>query len=61
MLGRLRMTIGHCLDQYRIVGDGLFGKERSWIPYIQAQYYHEPLEKVVKRLVAKQRFGTLHP
>ena len=60
MLGRLRMTIGECLAEYRIVGDGLFGRKRSSLP-LRTRYSHEPLEEAVKRLVSKHNFGSLHP
>ncbi|KAF1983568.1 FabD/lysophospholipase-like protein [Aulographum hederae CBS 113979] len=50
MLGRLRMTVPHCLAVYRTVGDDLFGKKRSSIP-LKTKYHHTPLESAVKRLV----------
>jgi patatin-like phospholipase/acyl hydrolase len=50
MLGRLRMTVGQCLKEYRIVGNELFGHKRSKIP-LATKYNHTPLEKEVRRIV----------
>ncbi|KAG8629248.1 hypothetical protein KVT40_003113 [Elsinoe batatas] len=60
MLARLRMNISQCLEQYRIVGDELFGHRRSIIPFM-TKYRCEPLERAVKKLVAKRDLGQLHP
>lgn len=51
ILGRLRMTVTEGLELYRKVGDDLFGKRRSKVP-LMTKYYHEPLEKAVRDLVA---------
>ncbi|KAF2157432.1 FabD/lysophospholipase-like protein [Myriangium duriaei CBS 260.36] len=49
MLARLRMSIGECLQQYRLVGDKLFGHRRTIIPFM-TKYRSEPLVKAVKEL-----------
>ncbi|KAF2227954.1 acyl transferase/acyl hydrolase/lysophospholipase [Elsinoe ampelina] len=60
MLARLRMNISQCLEQYRIVGDELFGHRKSIIPFM-TKYRCEPLERAVKELVAKRDLGHIHP
>ncbi|PSK46301.1 hypothetical protein B9Z65_5269 [Elsinoe australis] len=60
MLARLRMTIKECLDQYRKVGDELFGHRKNIVPFM-TKYRSEPLEKAVKELVAKRNLGQMHP
>ncbi|KAF2101933.1 FabD/lysophospholipase-like protein [Rhizodiscina lignyota] len=49
MLARLRMPVDECLEIYRQVGNDLFGTRRSRIP-LTTKYYHEPLERAVKRI-----------
>jgi hypothetical protein len=51
ILGRLRMTVSEGLELYRQVGNDLFGSRRSNIP-LMTKYYHEPLEKAVRAVVA---------
>lgn len=51
MLGRLRMTVPDCLELYRKVGEDLFGRRRSRVPFLATKYYHEPLEKAVQDIV----------
>lgn len=60
MLARLRMTVDDCLDTYRVVGDRLFGRRKSRIPF-RTKYYHEPLEKAVQEIVDRRKLGTMHP
>lgn len=50
MLGRLRMRIEECLDNYRMVGHELFGHRKSMIP-LATKYRHEPLEEAVQKIV----------
>lgn len=52
MLGRLRMSIPQCLEIYRIVGDDLFGKRRSYLP-LATKYHHKPLETAVREIVKR--------
>ncbi|GAM85324.1 hypothetical protein ANO11243_033290 [Dothideomycetidae sp. 11243] len=60
MLARLRMSIGECLQQYREVGDRLFGRRRTIIPFM-TKYRSGPLVQAVKDLVEQKELGTLHP
>lgn len=60
MLARLRLSISECLDQYRLVGDRLFGHRRTIIPFL-TKYRSDPLEGAVKELVKKAGLGSLHP
>ncbi|KAF4551368.1 Hypothetical protein D9617_13g098660 [Elsinoe fawcettii] len=60
MLARLRMDITQCLQQYREVGEQLFGHRKSIIPFM-TKYKCEPLEVAVKGLVRERRLGQWHP
>jgi hypothetical protein len=52
MLGRLRMNIQDCIDEYEKVMGKVFLKKRSLIT--NDEYYDEkPLENVIKDLVAR--------
>lgn len=52
MLGRLRMSIPQCIDIYRIVGEEVFGRKRSFIP-LATKYSSTPLELNVQKVVQK--------
>ncbi|KAL9053862.1 MAG: hypothetical protein Q9162_004509 [Coniocarpon cinnabarinum] len=50
MLGRLRMSVPQCLEIYREVGQTLFGKQRSNIPF-STKYHDKPLKHAVRDIV----------
>lgn len=62
MLSRLRMTIGECLEKYRLVGEQLFGKRKSIVP-LRTKYRHEPLEEAVRDMLKGRGLDEdeLHP
>jgi len=60
MLGRLRMSIGECLEQYCLVGDKLFGHKNTGFP-LRTKYGHKPLEEAVQDIVRQRNLGNLHP
>lgn len=53
ILGRLRMTVTEGVELYRKVGEDLFGKRRNRLP-LTTKYYHEPLERAVRDIVASR-------
>ncbi|KAF2862644.1 FabD/lysophospholipase-like protein [Piedraia hortae CBS 480.64] len=53
LLGRLRQPVSEALELYRRVGNDLFGKKRSYIPFT-SKYHHQPLERAVKEVVSSQ-------
>ncbi len=50
MLGRLRMTVVHCLEEYKELGDEVFGKRRLLYYY---RYSHKKLQKLIKSVVRR--------
>ncbi|EMC95615.1 hypothetical protein BAUCODRAFT_109052 [Baudoinia panamericana UAMH 10762] len=68
ILGRLRMTVSEGLELYRKVGEDLFGKRRSHIPFM-TKYHHQPLERAVQDIVGARCYehadcdgkSDLHP
>jgi hypothetical protein len=53
------MTVSEGLELYRQVGNDLFGSRRSNIP-LMTKYYHEPLEKAVRAVVAARSTAPGH-
>lgn len=56
MLGRLRMTVEDCIQQYETLGDRVFGRPRRFhirkAPWIlREKYNHKHLEEVMKEVV----------
>ncbi|KAG8532208.1 uncharacterized protein KY384_003849 [Bacidia gigantensis] len=61
MLGRLRMSVDECIEEYRALGDEVFGKRRIfhlrsippiWLP--REKYNHKNLEAVIQDLVKRK-------
>ncbi|KAK5260285.1 hypothetical protein LTR40_004452 [Exophiala xenobiotica] len=58
MLGRLRMTVGHCIEEYIMLGAKVFGNPRifcarSLLYWNRGKYYSGNVEKVVKHVARK--------
>ncbi|KAK5219529.1 hypothetical protein LTR72_007913 [Exophiala xenobiotica] len=58
MLGRLRMTVGHCIEEYIMLGAEVFGKPRlfcarSPLYWNRGKYHSGNVEKVVNRVARK--------
>ena len=50
MLGRLRMNVRNCRDEYRILGEQVFARKRYW--YFN-RYSHDVLIQCIKEVVIK--------
>ncbi|KAK4983550.1 hypothetical protein LTR50_007158 [Elasticomyces elasticus] len=57
MLGRLRMSVGECIDAYLSLSDRIFQKNRHRVTMkgnIQGRFDSDELERAVKEIVTKQ-------
>lgn len=57
MLGRLKMTIGECIDAYILLSDKVFQKKRHRVAVngrMQGRFDSRELEQVVKEMVTKR-------
>ena len=61
MLGRLRMSIDDCIEEYETLGGKVFGRSRwfhlrsippFWLP--REKYNHETLESVIQSLIERR-------
>jgi hypothetical protein len=59
MLGRLRMTIDDCIEEYKKMGAAIFGKPRIFsmrgpILWNQEKYDHRKLETAIKDVIKRR-------
>ena len=52
MLGRLRMSVDECIDEYEQLSKEVFGDQRG--PFKKFMYDHARLENVIKRVLREQ-------
>ncbi|KAJ4329522.1 hypothetical protein N0V85_009995, partial [Neurospora sp. IMI 360204] len=60
MLGRLRMTIEHCITAYCILADKVFEKKSHRVTLngkVQGRFSAAQLEKVVKKVIVEQNLN----